>query len=162
MNTPRSSTEWAQRARVVKEAREFLGTPYHHRGLVKGAGIDCATLLYLSFLNAGLINELVLPPYSQQLHLHRVQSDYIDFIRQFAAEVTDRLPLPGDLVIWKFHLAFSHGAIVVNWPTIIHALTGVGCSIDDATQNRMLTNVSERVPTQGKPRPMKTFSYWGT
>ncbi len=29
---------------VVRVARTWLGTPYHHQGRVKGAGVDCAGL----------------------------------------------------------------------------------------------------------------------
>jgi cell wall-associated NlpC family hydrolase len=29
---------------IIGKAREYLGTPYHHQGRVKGAGIDCAGL----------------------------------------------------------------------------------------------------------------------
>jgi cell wall-associated NlpC family hydrolase len=30
------------RAAVVAEARSWLGTPFHHQGRVKAAGVDCA------------------------------------------------------------------------------------------------------------------------
>ncbi len=30
---------------IVSKAREFLGTPYHHQGRVKGGGVDCAGLV---------------------------------------------------------------------------------------------------------------------
>ena len=32
------------RARIVAEAMTWLGTPYHHRGKLKGIGVDCAQL----------------------------------------------------------------------------------------------------------------------
>lgn len=157
-----SPTEQSQRARVVEAAKSWLSTPYHHRAMIKGAGIDCATLLVAAFREAGFLAELVLPDYQAAWHIHRDEEKYTNFIRQFGDEVTGRDPLPGDVVVWKFHRCFSHGAIVVEWPTIIHALTGVGCIIDDALKNQMLAFVSERTPTQGQPRPMKIFSYWRT
>lgn len=33
------------RAAVVAEAREWLGTPYHHQARLKGVGVDCAGLV---------------------------------------------------------------------------------------------------------------------
>jgi cell wall-associated NlpC family hydrolase len=30
---------------IIKTAREYLGTPFHHQGRVKGVGIDCAGLV---------------------------------------------------------------------------------------------------------------------
>lgn len=152
--------EAAERQRVVAAARTWLGTPYHHAATLKGVGVDCATLLVACFQEAGLIGALNLPHYSGQWHLHQEEEKYTDFIRQLGAEVERRPPLPGDVVVWKFHKCFAHGAIVVEWPTIIHSMIRIGCMIDDALKNQMLTTVSERVPTQGQPRPMKVFSWW--
>lgn len=152
--------ETAERARVVVAAKTWTGTPYHHRAMIKGVGVDCATLLLAVYTEAGIIQPVGLPDYSPQWHLHRDEDKYIDFIRQFAYEV-DRVPLPGDVVVWKFHRCFSHGAIVVGWPRIIHAFIGRGCYEDDAEANQILTTVTERTADQGKPRPMKVLSRWG-
>jgi cell wall-associated NlpC family hydrolase len=154
-------TERLERDRVVQAARTFLGTPYHHNGLLKGIGVDCATILILAFNEAKVVAAPVdVPPYSPQWHLHHEENKYTDFIRKFAAEV-DRSPLPGDIVVWKFHRAFAHGGIVTEWPHVIHAFIGRGVFEDDAEANQMLSTISERVPDQGKPRPMKVFSVWG-
>lgn len=150
-----------ERARVVRVAETWLGTRYHHHAAVKGVGVDCATILVEVFTEAGLLKGIELPPYSPSWHLHRAEERYTDFIRQFAKEV-EREPLPGDVVVWKFHRCFAHGAIVVRWPIVIHALLGVGCVEDNAEANQMLASVSENIPeTRGTPRPMKVFSYWG-
>lgn len=154
-------TEAAERARVVEAARSWLGCPYHHNAMIKGVGVDCATLLIAVYNEAGVVaGPVEVPPYSPQWHLHHDENKYTDFIRQFAAEV-DRSPQPGDIVVWKFHRAFAHGGIVSSWPRVIHAFIGRGVFEDDAEANQMLTTISERVPDQGKPRPMKVFSLWG-
>jgi cell wall-associated NlpC family hydrolase len=33
------------RARIIAEARRWLGTPFHHQGRVRGVGVDCAGLV---------------------------------------------------------------------------------------------------------------------
>lgn len=33
------------RRKIVEKAREYLGTPFHHQGRLKGIGIDCIGLL---------------------------------------------------------------------------------------------------------------------
>ncbi len=33
------------RKKIVEKAREYLGTPFHHQGRLKGIGIDCIGLL---------------------------------------------------------------------------------------------------------------------
>ena len=153
--------EQVQRLRFVDAARSFIGTPYHHEGRIKGVGIDCATLLAECAVEAGLVESLDIPAYPRSWHVHQEEERYTDFIRQFASEV-DRPPLPGDVVVWKFHKAFAHGGIVVEWPTVIHAFIGRGCFEDDAEANQMLSTISERVPGQGLPRPKKFFSYWAS
>lgn len=35
----------SKRESIVAEARAWLGTPYHHEGRVKGAGVDCIGLV---------------------------------------------------------------------------------------------------------------------
>lgn len=151
--------EQEEREAVVAQARTWLGTPYHHHAMIKGVGVDCATLLVACFTDAGLVDPVTLPEYSPQWHLHRVEAKYTDFIERFAKQV-DRRPLPGDIVVWKFHKAFAHGGIVSAWPLVIHAFIGRGVFEDDALANQMLATVSERTETQGQPRPMKTYSLW--
>jgi len=46
--------EQAQRLAVVDAARAYIGTPYHQNAMLKGIGVDCATLLALSFQDAGV------------------------------------------------------------------------------------------------------------
>lgn len=43
------------RTDIISKAREYLGTPYHHQGRLKGVGIDCVGLLW------GVASELGLP-----------------------------------------------------------------------------------------------------
>lgn len=43
-----------KRADIVSAARGYLGTPFHHQGRAKGAGVDCIGLLVCSARDAGL------------------------------------------------------------------------------------------------------------
>lgn len=66
------------RARIVEEARSWLGTPYHHHAMVKGAGVDCAMLLVAVYGAVGLLPEGFDPrPYPQDWHLHRDCERYL-------------------------------------------------------------------------------------
>lgn len=152
--------ESAQRARVVEVARTYIGTPYIHHGTIRGAGVDCATVLALTYAEAGMVPQVILPAYSPQWHLHRDEQKYTAFIASLARETERRPPLPGDIIVWKFHRAFAHGGIVTDWPHVIHAFIARGCYEDDALANQMLATVSERVPAQGQPRPWKLFTFW--
>jgi cell wall-associated NlpC family hydrolase len=120
MNIGMTETEHLERARVVAIAHTWLRTPYHHHARVKHAGADCITLLAAVYEEAGLLPLVTLPHYSVQWHLHREAELYLNGLLKYAHEIPGD-PLPGDIVVWRIGRCYSHGAIVVNWPQIIHA-----------------------------------------
>ena len=142
--------EVKQRALVVAEAKTWISTKYHHHGALKGVGVDCAQLLRVVFENVGLIPHLELPYYSPQWHLHRSDERYLGLVTQYAVEISGP-PLPGDVVLWKFGRCFSHGAIVTEWPFVVHAYLNGHCTLEDISTALWL-----------RDRPMKFFSYWGS
>lgn len=146
-----------ERARVVAVAHSWLRTPYHHNAKIKGVGIDCLTLLAAIYEEAGIIDKIPIPKYSHQWHLHHSEELYLEGLLQYTHEVEN--PLPGDIVVWKIGRCFSHGAIVVNWPTIIHAYAGRNCTLENAFAD-WLHYVGENTSECGKLRERKFFSYW--
>src|SRR6202161_3252947 len=76
------SSEAAQRAAVVAEARSWIGTKYHNCADIKGVGVDCGMLLARVFANVGLIPFVDPRPYPPDWHLHRDEERYLDFVRQ--------------------------------------------------------------------------------
>jgi cell wall-associated NlpC family hydrolase len=185
----------AERAAVVAEARSWLRTPYHHMGRVKGAGVDCATLLAEIYARAGMIAPVTIPFYPPDWHLHREAERYLGFVLEHAHEIglsavrhceddarcaadeaiqrhhsgssiasplallgsrnDVQIPAPADIALWRFGRCYSHGAIVIDWPLVIHAYAGRGCVLEDASRARWLTQLGERGST--RPRPMKFF-----
>lgn len=114
-----------KRLDVVREAREWLGTPYHDHASVKGrqGGVDCAQLIREVFVRAGVITDFKIPYYSPQQFLHSDAEDYKRTVETFAREINEASALPGDVVLYKLGKAFGHGAIIIDpgWPNIIHA-----------------------------------------
>jgi NlpC/P60 family putative phage cell wall peptidase len=119
------------RQEVVQEARAWLGTPYHHQGRVKGAGVDCAMLLIEVFRACGLIPDVDPKPYPPDWHLHRDEERYLGWVKQYARPV--EVPQPGDIALFQFGRCVSHGAIVLEWPTVVHSYLRDGCILADAT-----------------------------
>lgn len=115
----------AMRAEIVREAREWIGTPYHDHASVKGrqGGVDCAQLIRQVFVNAGAIADFKIPYYSPQQFLHCDAEDYVRTVEGFAHEIAEAAALPGDVVLYKLGRSFGHGAIIIppGWPNIIHA-----------------------------------------
>lgn len=113
--------EPAMRAAIVAEARSWLGTPYHHCARLKGVGVDCAQLPAAVYYAVGLIPDLQ-PEYSPQWMMHRDEERYLSWVRPHAREISRKELSPGDLVMWKFGRTYSHSAIIIECPTIIHAV----------------------------------------
>ena len=107
------------RAAVVAEAESWLRTPYHHHARVKGAGVDCAQILIGVYGAVGLVEPFDTGEYPMDWMFHRDEERYLAWVERYAREVAH--PLPGDIAVWRFGRTFSHGAIVTEWPHIIHA-----------------------------------------
>lgn len=150
--------EQGERDSIIRIAKEYLKTPYHHYGTVKGAGVDCLTLIIGVFKEAGLLKDFTVPKYSHEWHLHHSEEKYLNGLLKYSQEV--ETPQPGDVALWKFGRCYSHAAIVVEWPLVIHAYTGKGCVYEDAHAAAWLMKVGESSPDKGKKRPVKFFSYW--
>lgn len=150
-----------ERAKVVAEARRWLGTPYHHRASVLGVGVDCALLLREAFAGAGLIETFDPGNYTHDWHMHRGEEKYLATVEEYATILS---PLgdpsindaeveydPGTILLWKVGRTFSHSAMVTQWPFIIHSY--------------LPANMVEEVDVRNTPmsaRPMRAYSYWGT
>jgi cell wall-associated NlpC family hydrolase len=128
-----------QREAVVAEAESWLRTPYHTNAAVKGAGADCA-LMPLAVYTAALgLAAPPLPKYTQQWHLHRDEERYLQYVRDFGGvEIAEAHVKPGDFALWRVGRVYSHGAIIVCWPRILHAINPRGVVWGDATQEPML------------------------
>ena len=124
-----------QRSAIITVAKTWLGTPYHHHAHVKGAGADCAMFPLAVYQECGLIPQDFQPPeYSTQWHLHRSTELYLQAIAGFTREI-EGPPQPADFVIFRFGRTFSHGAIVIDWPMIIHSYIPHGVTLSDALRD---------------------------
>jgi cell wall-associated NlpC family hydrolase len=132
----------AQRESVIRAAVSWLRTPYHHRAAVKGAGADCAFFPVAVYKECGILPGAYEPPeYSSQWHLHRSEELYLAEIERFCselrpeAEAADVHPQPADFMVMQFGRTFSHGAIVVNWPIVIHSYIPHGVTLTDVQRD---------------------------
>jgi cell wall-associated NlpC family hydrolase len=148
-------TEEDARRAIVAEALTWIGTPYISGQMVKGkrGGTDCAMILVGVYGNVGLIPKQFRPePYSPQWHVHRSEEKYLSYVLKFAHEI-EGPPLPGDLVTFKIGNVMAHGAVVTEWPMVVHAVANDRVMPEDVSKNttgkRALMNVEQRF-----------FSFW--
>ena len=133
------------RAAVIAEALTWQGTPHRHHQKAKGMGADCAMFPLAVFQTVGVIGDVHIPYYSEQWHLHHSKELYLEAITELGARETDQLE-PANFVIWKIGRTYSHGGIIVRWPTIIHALARQSVQLADATNDGVVSH-----------RPFKVF-----
>jgi cell wall-associated NlpC family hydrolase len=140
-----------ERDMVVAEAYSWLNTPYIHLAAVKGVGVDCAQILWRVYPNCLpwlKDSPITMPYYSMDWHLHRSDEMYKEMIETYADQVDT--PMRGNVVIFKIGRVYSHGAIIVEWPTVIHALLQCRCvTLDDVNSNKDM-----------EPRPKLFYSPW--
>ena len=140
----------SQRQAVAAEAQTWLRTPYHHQACVKGVGADCAQLPLAVYAAARVIPPTDVGDYSPQWMLHRSTELYLAWVLRFAREIAPEAVGQGDFAVWRFGRTFSHGAIVLDWPRIIHASAPAACvCLADATRDADLAS-----------RPVRFFSPW--
>jgi cell wall-associated NlpC family hydrolase len=141
---------------VVAEALSWEGTPYHHAGRIKGVGADCAMYPAEVYAAAGMIPPVVISDYPRDWHQHRNEERYLAMVLDHARELAEgEAPLPGDFLLWKIGHCFAHGAIVLEWPAVIHAVAGQGVVRDDASQRSRLF-----FDARTGWRPRRAFTLW--
>lgn len=139
------ASEAEVRSAIVAEAHLWLRTPYHHRGRVRGVGVDCAMLLAEVYERVGLVPRIE-AEYVPDWHMHRDRERYLEFLERYADEVA--VPAPGDAAVWRFGRTFSHGAIVIDGRQVIHAHRGRPVEIASMEETYLAS------------RPVRFFSLW--
>jgi len=116
---------------MVAEVRSWIGTPYVLGARVKGAGVDCATLLAETLIACGLADREDLGVYSHDWFCHAGQTErYALRILRHAAKTMECVAYrstaiePGNLVLTRVNSRiYNHAGIVVAWPRIVHAVS---------------------------------------
>jgi len=138
-------TEAETREAIVREAIGWIGTPFVGRSALKGYGCDCAGLPLRVYQAVGLVpRDLELPFYSlgQLVDRRREDTTYLDLVLRLAKrEVPEAEARPGDLVLWRLVHSWTHGGIIVKWPSyVIHSVEGRGAVGSHGTKEGFLLN----------------------
>lgn len=128
-------TESEAREAVVREALSWIGTPYVSGADVRGAGVDCGMLLVRVYADLGIIPPVDPRPYPEQWHVHQQEERYLGWVERWGTEVPT--PEPGDVTLFKFGRVYSHGAIVVAWPVIVHITRPSTCCRADVSRDSL-------------------------
>jgi NlpC/P60 family putative phage cell wall peptidase len=118
-------------ARIVGEARLWIGTPYVHQASCRGAGTDCLGLIL------GLWRQLFgalpthVPAYTADWSEPTAREDLLRAARRFLLPVEGREPMIGDVLLFRMrdgrvakHLGVQSD--IGETPRFIHAYSGHG------------------------------------
>ena len=116
-----------EREAVVREARAWLGTPFHHASRLKGVGVDCAQFLIAVYVGLGIVESFEPGVYAVDWFLHQDGERFLGWVER-SCVATDS-PERGDVMLYRYGRAVSHGAIYAgdrHGPLVIHAFRGRG------------------------------------
>lgn len=122
--------ETAGRAALMEAHKLWIGTPYRETGCIKGAGANCATLMYGVARDAGVLGPDATEPkwYSPQFHAHHPEERLIKSVLGCGAvEITEEQLKPGDVIAYLTGQSHGHLAMVIEYPRKIlqtHKATG--------------------------------------
>lgn len=147
-----AASEGVLRARVVAEARRWIGTPYRSCADVLGAGVDCGMLIVRVFVDLGLVEPFDPRPYAQDWHLHRGEERYLGFVAARCRETS--APKAGDVAVFRYGRCYSHGAIVTGAAplAVVHAFQPAALVYEEVVAGN-----AELCRPQRRPR---FFSLW--
>lgn len=125
---------------VVKEVREWLGTPYHHQGRLKGVGCDCAGIVIGVADRIGF-KAKDMYGYSDSPNSTRL----LELLASQGIRVPKERMQPGDVLLMRIRRDPQHLAILVNGPNgynMVHSYSTIGRvvehSLDDKWRKRIV------------------------
>lgn len=128
-------TEQEQRQAVITEALTWQRTPHRNGARIKGVGVDCGQFPIAVYSSLGLMPPIETARYRHDFHLHRDTEWYKSICDANGTPLAEGiLPDPGDFALYKVGRVFAHGAIVIKWPRMIHAMVNVGVVQDEGDQ----------------------------
>lgn len=113
-----------ERAAVVAEARQWLGTRFHHQAAIKGIGCDCIGLVRGVAQSLGLFDPANFERYAGYARRPsggQLETGCYEFLRPLEIAAAG----VGDIVLFRFDGAITHAAILGDYPegglSVIHA-----------------------------------------
>ncbi len=152
------------RDKIVREAREWMGTPFHHQGRKKRVGCDCIGMvlgvLHLAGARSRQRDDAGNPipftlydrtDYAPDPNSQRLK-ETLDFHLKPIAQESIRA---GDVLLFKVVHLPQHVGIVADHPSgeglsLIHAYSGAGKVVEESLVNAWLSRcvAAYRVPGQ--------------
>lgn len=114
------------RRQIVRAARGWIGTPYHHQASVRGVGCDCLGLargIYREVLGREPASP---PPYTPDWAEALGRETLLEAARAHLREIPAGDAGPGDVLVFRMraHAVAKHIGILSGRGRMIHAYSG--------------------------------------
>ena len=114
------------RHEVVRLARLWIGTPYHHQASCRGAGTDCIGLVRGIWRDLYGFEPEPVPGYSRDWAEATGTETLLAAAYRNALAVSARAARPGDILVFRFRptMVAKHAGVLASPSTFIHAVEG--------------------------------------
>lgn len=119
------------RARIVQEARNWIDSPFHHQGRLKGVGVDCAGLVI------GIARELgiVAPDFNVAAYPRSPDGETLMHLAEIhLTPIAEADMQPGDVIVVAVDREPQHIGVLGDYRhgglSIIHAASNAGFVIE--------------------------------
>lgn len=111
---------------IVRAARGWIGTPYHHQACIKGAGTDCLGLVRGVWREIYGFDAETPPAYSRDWAEAAGRETMIEAARRHLVEIEPAHAQSGDVLLFRMRpgATAKHAGIVASATTMIHAMEG--------------------------------------
>lgn len=123
---------------IIKEALEWLGTPYKHESRLKGVGCDCIGLVIGVWEKVfGESIPIDIPKYSPDWNDHKMDDPMV----KQAARVMKRVPVnalkPSNVIVFRMNpnMAAKHCGILISDKQFIHSYSRSSVRLENMTQS---------------------------
>lgn len=109
------------RNNIIAEARDWIGTPYHHQACLKAIGCDCLGLVRGIYRALYGPEPIRVPPYAQ--YGAGEGERLIDALREHLRETAT--PQPGDILVFRLRErhAARHCGVLIEPKKFVHAVS---------------------------------------
>lgn len=126
----RAKNAAVRRADVVRLARGWLGTPYHHQASVRGVGADCLGLLRGVWRDVYGTEAETPPAYTRDWAEAHGREELIAGAARHLVPLPIGKAVPGDVLVFRLRVGApaKHIGLIATATTFIHALEGARAS----------------------------------
>lgn len=124
--------------KLLEISKTYVGTPHINGGNVKGAGLDCCTLVTNIYRDMGWVDVSIPFSYSGDWYCCKEHREYVlAYLEKYCEKVDDLEE--GDIISYRWGRSdFAHLAIYLGGGRIIHCAADDGVEITDINDPKLI------------------------